>query len=202
MFWKRKPKASDGGQPLPPQVRNALDATDQPDLEDSLDDDMLEFVAFAMLTRHGRSHAPADPSSLDNLYAALVKRLSVDRRRRLEQAVRQIVMKGETGVLALLPFMQGETDRTVISTAALDYAMLMPRVNGDPLSGPKFLVSRFDEAKGNDAVRLGILTGLILLGDERLLPLVKGRWKEFQSAEDRRRLAASRSGSEGNSKLT
>ncbi len=194
MARNRKPEASEGDEPLPPHLQKAVDAAHKPECWDTLAKETLETVAFVRFTAFGLWGDVKDQPEIDRLYSVMLKRLSVESRRWLEGSVRDYVMEGETGASALLPFLQGDTDRTVISIAALDYAMLMPRVNGDPLSGPKFLVSRFDEAKGNDAVRLGILTGLILLGDERLLPLVKGRWKEFQSAEDRRRLAASKSG--------
>lgn len=194
MFWKNKPAPADQSDALPPHVQRAIEAAQQPDSWESLDEHALELVAFLRLTDYGVAQRVADQPTLQRLYSVLVNRLSADRRLQLEQLVCQYAMEGRTGVLALMPFLLGETDLSVVSTAALDYAMLMPRVNGDPLSGPKFLISLYDQAAGNDALGLGILTGLILLGDERLLPLVKGRWKEFKSSEDRRRLAAAKSG--------
>jgi hypothetical protein len=194
MFWKKKPTSPGQGDALPPHVRKVIEAADRPDSWESLDEGALQMVAFLRLTRYGSAQNVGDQPALQRLYSVLLKRLSADGRLQLEQSVCQYAMEGKTGVLALVPFLFAETDLNVISTAALDYAMLMPRVNGDPLSGPKFLISRYDQAAGNDALRLGILTGLILLGDERLLPLVNGRWKDFKSSEDRRRLAAAKSG--------
>jgi hypothetical protein len=194
MFWKKKPTLPGQGDALPPHVRKVLEAADRPDAWESLDEGALQMVAFLRLTRYGSTQNVGDQPALQRLYSVLRKRISADGRLRLEQSVCQYALEGKTGVLALVPFLLGETDLSVISTAALDYAMLMPRVNGDPLSGPKFLISQYDQAAGNDALRLGILTGLILLGDERLLPLVKGRWRDFKSSEDRRRIAAAKSG--------
>lgn len=194
MFGKQPPSAPGQSDELPPWVIKALEAADQPDAWESLEEDALQMVAFLLFTRYGSTQNVEDRPALERLHSVLLKRFSASGRLQLEQWICEYALTGQTGVMALEPFFWRETDLSVISTTALDYAMLMPRVNGDPLSGPKFMISRYDQAGDNDALRLGILTGLILLGDERLLPLVKGRWQDLKSPEDRKRLAAAKSG--------
>jgi hypothetical protein len=168
-------------------------ALEQPDEWDSLDPDTLTLLAFVRFTRNGSSAVKADSADLRRLYQVLLQRLSPHERLNLKHKVCQYATEGHTGVYALLPFLEHDSDRTVLSSATIDWAMLMPRVNGDPLTGPRHLMHLYEHSAANTALRLGLMTGLVLLGDERLLPLLKGRWRDF-ARDDRNRLAASSSG--------
>jgi hypothetical protein len=90
---------------------------------------------------------------------------------------------------SLIPFIRSESDTSIIATATIDCCMLTTRWNNDPLTAPKAVARQLDEVAISPTERLGILTGLLLLGDDRVLPLVKGRWQQIESVDDRRRLA-------------
>jgi len=131
MFWKKRSFPQSKTKGVPPHVLRALEAADQPDSWETLDEGALGLVAFLKFTRYGNSPAIADQPVIRRLYSVLLKRMSEERRLHLEQSICQYAIEGETGVLAILPFLLGETALSVLSTASLDYAMLMPREKGD-----------------------------------------------------------------------
>jgi len=173
--------------------RRMSGALDCPNRWDSLDVETLKMLAFVRFTRNGSNAVKADSADLRRLYQVLLQRLTPHERLNLKHKVCEYVREGHTGVYALLPFLEHDSDRAVLSSTTIDWAMLMPRVNGDPLTGPRHLMYLYEYSAANTALRLGIMTGLVLLGDERLLPLIRGRWRDF-ARDDRDRLAASNSG--------
>ena len=80
----------------------------------------------------------------------------------------------------------------MISTAALNLSFLIPPRGGDPLTGPKDVLG-FIETADTDNSRVGILQGVLLLGDRRILPLLDRCWEKL-GREGRRRLTHSWSG--------
>ncbi|HEY7429056.1 MAG TPA: hypothetical protein VH682_32800 [Gemmataceae bacterium] len=124
----------------------------------------------------------ADPALLRDmapLYAAFAERCDEEIRGELEKIVVQSVCQG-AGVNALLPFIILDPDLGVISTAALDYAVLCgPTEAEGPLTGPKIMLAFAEQESGlkDEYTRAGILMGLVLLGDRRLLPLLDGCWR-------------------------
>ncbi len=195
MFWKRKKHspAETATTPVRPPT-DLLTALQDPDSWESLPARQLGAVAFVRLTAYGRSCDASEMPQIQRLYSLLLRRLDVAERLRLEQTICQFIEEGKTTTLALLPFVLGDTDRGVVSTATIDVAMLMRRTDGDPLTGPKFFAQQLDDDESPAFRTVGVLSGLILLGDGRLLPLVLGRWRHFKSAEERRQLAAASSG--------
>jgi hypothetical protein len=179
---------------VPTIIARAIEAMGRPDLWTTMDLEVLQMMLFLRLARYGNDPDTDSIGELSRLYGVFRERLPAQARLQFEQIICDGVMERRTGYCALLPFMICETDDSVVSTASLDLAMLMPREHGDPLTGPKFILARFERAGDAPMRQLGMLSGLLLLGDERLLPLIKGKWKEIKSAEHRSRLAAARSG--------
>lgn len=195
MFWKRKKKPSDDTPASPSSSKEAVKkAMRDPDSWEHLTPQQLLAVAFVCLTHCGTTEDEIEVQLIDRLYGLLLARVDAAQRLGLEQSIRTFVTQGHATVFALVPFLLADTDHRVVSSATIDIAMLMRRTNGDPLTGPKFLVDLVEDEDTDDARKLGILSGLILLGDERILPLVRGRWRALASAEHRRRLAAATSG--------
>ena len=192
MFWKRKKSPST--DPASGTNEVVIKALHDPDAWERLTPQQLGIVAFVRLTGYGRTRQSAEVPQIQRLYALLIDRLDTSDRLRLEQAICNFIEQGKTTTLALLPFVLSDTDRGVVSTATIDVAMLMHRTQGDPLTGPRFFAERLEDDETPAFRTVGVLSGLILLGDERLLPLVLGRWRLFDSAEDRRQLAAASSG--------
>ncbi len=189
MFWKSKKKA-ETPDPNAARIEKLAAAAADPGGWMTLDKEVLLLLAFMLLTRYGTTRDDSMQPTLRFLYQVLVARLTPQDRLRLEQSVSEFAEQGRTGELALLPFLLADPDLSVVTTAAIDYAMTMPRENGDPLTGPKFLVERYEASEGNDHLRLGLLMGLLYLGDDRLAPLLMGRWRDFSDEEDRRNLAS------------
>jgi hypothetical protein len=201
MFWNKK-KPDQPISPPPPassvpassSVPRGLDAIDVPSAWPHLDKKSMQLVLFMHCTRLGTSGTFALGDSMRVLYQLASRILSHDERKQTQQLVTHYAMEGRTGHAALLPFLRCEAEHGIVSAATIDIAMLMPQANGDPLTGPRFLLGEFESLPGDAPQRGGILAGLMLLGDERLLPLIKGRWREVTSPAARRELAAANSG--------
>jgi len=131
-------------------------------------------------------------SNLSNLYRVVVERLSVPQRKELVEEVNECVERGLGTVDAFLPFLFQDPDTGIISTAALNFALLGPVEHGDPLTAPRYLKGIADLTR-HPRVRVGILTGLLLLGDRRVLPVLHRCWVRL-TAEERQRLTQAYSG--------
>lgn len=199
MFWKRKKNSSDAartpsGGSSPDSPLDAFKAIGNPASWDALTAEQLRALAFVRLASYGRTKDASEVPEIQRLYSLLLERVDATGRLRLEQSVSQFIEEGKTSTLALLPFVLADTDAGIISTATIDTAMLMRRSSGDPLTGPRHLAGQLDRPDLPEARRVAILSGLILLGDERVLPLVKGRWRQIESEEHRLQLAAAHAG--------
>jgi hypothetical protein len=91
--------------------------------------------------------------------------------------------RGTTPADAVLPFLLWDTEPQVISTAALIYAQLSPLVDGDPMTGPKRVVSHLDRDDSDPRRAAAILGGLAALGDARVLQLIEQRWEHIRADE-------------------
>jgi len=75
-------------------------------------------------------------------------------------------------------FLLHDDSPSLVTTAALDYAVYHPVHNGNAMTGPKAVLELFNE---NDVeCRAGLFKGLMLLGDDRVFELLR---------EPRRKLA-------------
>ncbi len=88
------------------------------------------------------------------------------------------VREGAGCTNALLPFLVGEPDPSVVATAAFEMATLLPLEDDDPLSGPRYVRSLVEEVS-EDEPRAGLIAALLQVGDRRVAPLVDGAWREL-----------------------
>jgi len=79
------------------------------------------------------------------------------------------------GFEALLPFIVVDPDPQVVANAALKTAVLFPARHTDHLEGPRFVAS-LTRGRQHPKRCGAILGGLMLLGDERLTPLIRETW--------------------------
>jgi hypothetical protein len=163
----------------------------QPERWDDLPINDLKTLAVVLFALYGKNGDGEEIPRLFRLYQVLNRRCDHEERMALCMNLSDLIESRRTSVLALMPVLQVESDAAVISTAAVAYASLMPKQGDDPISGPRFLARLLDPAGSKTS--LGILMGLVLVGDERILPLISGRWREFDE-EDRVTLAGARSG--------
>ena len=142
-----------------------------------LEEDELLLVAFQQALYLGSGESEAG-SGLAGLYAELVARVTREDRMELLDRVSEAVEAGSTTVLALMPFLQHEPDASIVQSAALAFAAHMPLAAGDPMTGPRTIAALVPHAD-DDAVRVGLISGLLALGDRRVLPVLRGLWRHL-----------------------
>ncbi len=142
---------------------------------EALDPDALLLIAFQQALYYGANHDADAGASLGAMYGYLVGRVTVEERLELLERVGEAVHGGATSVLAMLPFLQRESDPHVAQMAAVSFASLMPLTDDDPMTGPRTLRTLFNHSE-DEAVRIGLLAGLLALGDRRVAPLLPSAW--------------------------
>jgi len=130
--------------------------------------------------------------ALQDLYAKAVAIITPEERIELVVAVAHYAQEGRLSLNGLMPFLFKDPSVSVISTAALEFAQIAPPEKGDPLTGVRYLLQQADQVP-EEATRVGILRGLLLLGDRRVIELLGPCWRRL-SAEGRRELAQLNSG--------
>jgi hypothetical protein len=175
------------------EAREASTLWDQPDTWPRLDATRLTRLALFGCLRYGRSGSEANMRKVGQLYELVTGELSVSDRQDLLVAVNGAVENGVASVNAFLPFLMTDPDIRVVSTAALNLASLMPLKDGDPLTGPKYLLSDVVALPNPELVRAGALVGLLLLGDRRVTRLLDRCWQSLTD-EGRYHLAHADSG--------
>lgn len=111
------------------------------------------------------------------LYELMIERLTVEERVALLQSVAAAIFESHGPASGLLPFLLSDPAHKVISTAALEYALLAPVEDDDLLSGPRGLLN-FARLVAREPERCAaLLAGLVILGDRRILPLLHGSWE-------------------------
>lgn len=119
-----------------------------------------------------------DSSSVLAVYRMYVNRIPYDERRVDLLALLDRLNTGAAVWDSLLPFVLAETAWGLVSTAVLETAQRMDLENNDPMTGVKTfrqLIERSPQFK--DERRAAILAGLLLLGDRRAVPILRGTWR-------------------------
>jgi hypothetical protein len=155
---------------------------EQPDRWAQLDNDQLQRLTMFACVHYGRTCDPRDLAHLMALYPLVAERLPLEIRQDLLVGVNELVEQGSTTVNAFLPFIHMDPELGVISSAALDFAVLMPLRDGDPLTGPKYLLRDVVGLPNDEHIRVGTLIGLLLLGDRRVTRLLDRCWLDLSPA--------------------
>ena len=161
------------------EAREASALWDQPDAWPGLDATRLKRLALFGCLRYGRSGSERDMRQVGQVYELVTDELPVADRQDLLVEVNEAVENGVASVNAFLPFLMTDPDIRVVSTAALNLASLMPLKDGDPLTGPKYLLSDVVALPNPEIVRAGALVGLLLLGDRRVTRLLVRCWQSL-----------------------
>ncbi len=162
--------------PTADYVRPLVERGATPGAWDALDVDELLLVAFQLALYVGTTGDAEAGSSLGTAYDRLQGVSSSDEGMELLERLVEAVRAESTSVLALLPFVQRERDALVVQAAATSFASLLPRSDDDPMTGPRTVRALIDHAE-EESVRVGLLAGLLALGDRRVLPLLRGAWR-------------------------
>jgi len=187
-FKKKAPPQS--GQANP--IRYMLLADNKEAWSEADDDDLMQAIVFKCL-EYGQSEDMTLIMPLFEFYRYGMERF--DAKTRLEMLLnftRSIEQNQGAGVMCLMMFLAADTDYGVISTAAMNMAVLKSPENDDPLDSIRFVVrsaSRDPNAENFGAA----LAGILLLGDKRVLPVLEKAWDEL-SDEGRLSLTRAKSG--------
>ncbi len=175
-----RPRRSKPSTPSSDYLRQLVEWGRDPDAWKRLDADELLLIAFQQALYLGSGESEAG-TGLAGLYAELVARVTGAERMELLERVIEAVESSSTSVLALMPFLQHEPDAAIVQSAALAFAAHMPLAEGDPMTGPKTIAALVPHAD-DDAVRVGLIAGLLALGDRRVLPVARGLWRHLEPA--------------------
>ncbi len=157
-------------------VRPLVERGAQPGAWDALDTDELLLVVFQLALYYGATREPEAGTSLATAYERLAVAAPAGERMELLERLAEAVRAGSTSVVALLPFVQREPDSTVVQAAATSFASLLPLTGDDPMTGPRTVRALIEHAE-DEPVRVGLIAGLLALGDRRVLPLLRGAWR-------------------------
>jgi hypothetical protein len=148
-----------------------LSLLDKPEEYRTLSDlDLDQFVNFAIAVYGMTSRLEFIPK-INLLYAHFLQRIPAAHRLQNYAANRDLVVSGEMSLNGLLPYLFADEDIGIVSTAALDYTVLLPLKGNDPLTGPKSLLKLIDTGTlANPAAAIG---GMVSLGDQRVTNLLK-----------------------------
>ncbi len=183
--WQSRPLMSRSrrtrpGTPSGDYLRQLAEMGRDPGAWTRLDTDELLLMAFQQALYLGSGESEAG-TGLSGLYAEVVGRVTPEQRHDLLDRVQEAVESGSTSVLALMPFLQHEPDAAIVQSAALAFAAHMPLAEGDPMTGPRTIAALVPHAD-DDEVRVGLLAGLLALGDRRVLPVLRGLWRHLEPA--------------------
>jgi hypothetical protein len=139
----------------------------------------LKLLAFERILHYALTNDHREIDAIGRLYRVLVRRLSEHDRMILLSDIFAVLRSNDRELNALMTFMFHDPSLAVVSTASMSFACLHP-VTDDPMAGPKACMHLADTYADNDeAMRIGIWQGVLLLGDRRALPLLDGCWRSL-----------------------
>ncbi|TLM67390.1 MAG: hypothetical protein FDZ69_04660 [Deltaproteobacteria bacterium] len=152
----------------------------QPERWGSLDNKTLDQLVHGVACMYGASNDDRLVDIITELYAIYREKIPSEQRLFNYEACRERVEQGEISPLGLLPFLLCDYDRQIVSSAALDFAVLQPGEE-DPMSGVNLLLEwATSEIAGNPGAIFG---GLVVCGDRRVTELLKAHRESLSVAE-------------------
>jgi len=161
-------------------VAERLDALAAESLEawELLSDTTLELLAYSRILHYGYTNEVDQIPDVARLYNLVIARLPWQDRARLLHQVSFVLDSHEGQLAALVPFLHQDPDLPIVSTAALNLACLSPLADGDALTGPRRLQTLATAAE-DERRKVGLLLGLLAVGDSRVLPVLGRPWEEL-----------------------
>jgi hypothetical protein len=175
-------------QPGDPIVRKALERSNWRNLQP----EQLKALVITSSLTYGLEPSPEQLQSRAELHQHFVKEIPLNERLETLELVTHKVEKGVSAARSLEPFIYHDPAYSVVASAALKIAVLMPLRHSDEMTGPKYVCQLIGSVKA-DQVRGQMLSGLLLIGDQRVMPTVRECFRLLGPA-GRRELARSWSG--------
>jgi len=151
-----------------PTVRKAFERADWRNLPTT---QLKELVISSSLT-YGLEPTPESLRSNKDLYHHFAARVPLGERVETAVAVSKKIEKGVGSARSLEPLIHYDPAFAVVSSAALNLAVLMPLRQNDELTGPRYVCQLMRSARSDES-RGQMLAGLLLLGDQRVMPIVR-----------------------------
>lgn len=134
--------------------------------------DLDTFVHVAIFL-YGKSMNAELIPKINNLYELFQQRMPEAQRLKNYSAMRGNVINKKSHLSSLEVYLLRDADLGIVSTAALDIAVLHPLDGDDPLTGPKAVLGMIDSGYLSNPV--AALGGLVMLGDQRVMDLIRPR---------------------------
>jgi hypothetical protein len=154
---------------------------DDPDGYSSLSEEELDQFVFFAIGVYGMTCRAEMVPKIINLYPLFLERVAPDQRLRNYSAVRDLVVKEGMSVNGLFPYLVCDDNNGIVSSAALDFAVLHPLKDQDVLTGPKSLLRMIRQ--GTITNRAAAFGGLVMLGDQRVMDLLKQIRHELNASD-------------------
>jgi hypothetical protein len=155
------------------KLRIAADPDCWPDLDDTAFEKLFSELNFAYAVSENNTLIP----TVFALYRHWMQRSEpANRSRNLDGLTAFVEAKKGRGYLGFMPFIEAETDHSVITTAALNMASLVPSAPYLEYAGASFISNHLmtkAHLKESDGA---ILAALILLGDRRVMAPAQRIW--------------------------
>jgi hypothetical protein len=183
-FAPQKPRDVESSpQDDDPEVEEILAIVEDPQMNSNPRVEKLERLIRDASVLYGTRGDPRLVDVLDLYFQEYRGRANEASRHDLYRGIVNAVEAGSTSYKALEAFLTQETSPSVVSTAALDYAVFHPVFNGDLMTGPKAVFELFEA--GVAECRAGLFKGLLLLGDDRVCDLIKRGRRQLTEVETR-----------------
>ena len=167
---------------------------ENPDAWDQLGSEELKQLVMVKCIEYGVSQDAGRIPLLLALYRHAMEHLdSSERMELLLQFSEMTEEKKGQGHMGLMMYLAAENDPGIRSTAAMKLSLLFDPEGGGDLAGPEFVVNCLLNQGVEPEEQGAALSGVLLLGDKRLLPLLQGAWSQL-SEEARLGVTYSRSG--------
>ena len=147
-----------------------IDLLEKPQEYELLTDKDLDMFVFFAVGLYGMTARIDLISKIIPLYELYVKRIPPSQRIENYKASSAEIINGKMHPIGLAPYLCLDNDIGIVSTAALDYSVLCPLENDDPLTGPKTVIDLVK--KGTITLPAAAIGGLLMLGDQRVMELL------------------------------
>lgn len=141
-----------------------------------------EAQLFDEILNYGLTSNADKIGELESLYKRRLGDLPVAARMRMLLHVVYLAEKQQVSINAFNPFLYCDPDHAIVSSAALHAAGTWPQSDLDPLIGVKSLWSsarHHMREGGSEASAVSIVSGLLMLGDRRVIEVLGHCWRDF-----------------------
>lgn len=144
---------------------------DKPKEYQKLSHSELDELVYFCIGIYGKTCSKEMIPKLMLLYRHYLKKVDVNQRERNYKAIQSQVIERTISPNGLLPYIFQDDDIGIVSTATLDFVMVYPLKDNDPMTGVRQVLDFIK--KGTPSNCAAAFGGLVMLGDSRVMKLLK-----------------------------